>query len=109
MFGFAVAGVGGKGVAGNPAPNNPPPAPDRAKGVPPPVLSPTPPPNIDTKSSKGLVDVPANKFTAAGVWAKTCVAAKPEGCPSTIASSKSLAKDKFQRGNAAIEEIRHVQ
>lgn len=46
------------------------------------------PPNIDTKSSRGLLDVPANR--AAGALSCTCVAAKPNGWPAlSETSSKS--------------------
>ena len=40
------------------------------------------PPKIDTRSSSGLLDVPARRLAAAGVCAKTVVAARPEGWPS---------------------------
>ena len=65
----------------------PPPKPNPA-GAPPPV------PKIDTRSSSGFVDVPESKLAAAGVWEKTSVAARPEGCCPSIAgvSSKSLDK-----------------
>lgn len=36
------------------------------------------PPNIDTRSSKGFVEVPASRLAAAGV-AGSVVAARPEG------------------------------
>jgi len=49
------------------------------------------PPKMDTKSSRGLLDVPASRFAAAGVFARTSVAAKPDGWPSNpVESSKSL-------------------
>ena len=81
-FGLAVEGVGGNGAPRSPF--------DGARvPLPPPAL-----PKINTKSSKGLVDVPANKPAAAGVCAKTCVAANPDGCPSVpVESSKSLRSD----------------
>ena len=46
-----------------------------APPLPPPKLVPL---NIDTKSSNGLLDVPARRFAAAGVDVKV-VAARPEG------------------------------
>ena len=50
-------------------------------------------PNIETKSSRGLLEVPARRFAAAGVCEKTSVAARPEGCPLDAgASSKSLMR-----------------
>jgi hypothetical protein len=49
------------------------------------------PPNIDTRSSSGLVDVPARRLAAAGVRERASVAARPEGTPfSAGTSSKSL-------------------
>ena len=36
-------------------------------------------PNIDTRSSRGLAEVPEIKDAAAGVFAKSAVAAKPTG------------------------------
>ena len=39
------------------------------------------PPKIDTRSSSGLLDVPASRFAAAGV-SVSVVAAKPDGWPS---------------------------
>jgi len=42
-------------------------------------IEPPPPPKIETRSSKGLLDVPARRFAAAGVCDNTCVAAKPDG------------------------------
>ena len=48
-----------------------------ANPLPPPPPSPVPP-NIDTRSSSGLVDVPASRFAAAGV-SVSVVAAKPDG------------------------------
>ena len=54
------------------------------------LLPPTPIlPKIDTRSSNGLVEVPASKFAAAGVDVRV-VAARPDGWPSSAgASSKS--------------------
>ena len=53
-----------------------------------PVFMPTFP-NIDTRSSKGFVEVPASKFAAAGVDVSV-VAASPDGWLSSAgASSKS--------------------
>jgi hypothetical protein len=49
------------------------------------------PPNMETRSSRGLLDVPASRLAAAGVFDNISVAANPEGCPSAEgASSKSL-------------------
>ena len=45
--------------------------------IPPPPPSPAPP-NIDTRSSSGLLEVPASRFAAAGVEVRV-VAARPEG------------------------------
>lgn len=75
-------------------PNEPPPN-DR-----PPSPSPMPPlalppilvelPNIETRSSRGLLDVPDSRLAAAGVDDRTSVAASPDGWPSVDgASSKS--------------------
>jgi hypothetical protein len=47
-------------------------------------------PNIDTRSSSGLVDVPARRLAAAGVRESASVAARPEGPFSAGTSSKSL-------------------
>ena len=46
-------------------------------------------PKIETRSSSGLLDVPANRFAAAGVEARAAVAAMPDGsCSSVVGSSK---------------------
>jgi hypothetical protein len=48
-------------------------------------------PNIDTRSSSGLLDIPDMRLAAAGVCVSTSVAARPDGCPSIDGSSpKSL-------------------
>lgn len=48
------------------------------------------PPNIETRSSSGFVEVPDSKLAAAVDEGKICVAARPEGCPSWVGpSSKS--------------------
>lgn len=47
-------------------------------------------PKIDTRSSRGLLDVPASNFAAAGVDAKTVVAASPDGC-CKLASGLSIS------------------
>ena len=39
-------------------------------------------PKMETRSSSGLLDVPARRFAAAGVCEKMVVAARPEGWPS---------------------------
>ena len=39
-------------------------------------------PKMETRSSSGLLDVPASRFAAAGVCEKMVVAARPEGWPS---------------------------
>jgi hypothetical protein len=56
--------------------------------------SPPPEPKIDTRSSRGLLDVPARRLAAAGVCDSTSVAARPLGCPSRAgaSSSKSLKR-----------------
>ena len=36
-------------------------------------------PKMETRSSSGLLDVPASRFAAAGVDARTVVAARPDG------------------------------
>ena len=54
-------------------------------------------PNIETRSSSGLLDVPASKFAAAGVDANTVVAARPDGfCwPASGLSSTSSKSSRF--------------
>lgn len=87
------------GVIGIPPPkpvamNAPPPK--GVAGISPPP--PPPPPKIDTKSSSGLLDVPARRLAAAGVLDSTSVAARPDGWPSNpVASSKSLDGKNIQR------------
>jgi hypothetical protein len=49
-------------------------------------------PNIETRSSRGLLDVPDNKFAAAGVAARAAVAAIPDGCCSSEVGSSKLSK-----------------
>lgn len=49
-------------------------------------------PNIDTRSSSGLLDVPERRFAAAGVDASTAVAAIPEGCCSSDVGSSKLSR-----------------
>jgi len=74
-------------------PNDRPPRPPSPipLSTPPPLIPEPPiPPNIDTRSSSGLLDVPARRLAAAGVEDKTSVAPSSEGCPSGDgASSKS--------------------
>lgn len=59
---------------------------DRPPSSSPPIPMPPPPPptfpNIETRSSNGLLEVPESKLAAAGVVERTCVAASPDGCPS---------------------------
>lgn len=50
------------------------------------------PPKMDTRSSSGLLDVPASRFAAAGVDASTVVAARPDGWPPSGASSEKSSR-----------------
>ncbi len=103
---WLTAGVGGADA--NPIPPNaPPPNTAGVAGASGPPL-----PKIETRSSSGLLDVPASRPTAAGVCASTCVAARPDGWPSRlVASSKSLRRERAvsthtrTRGRARVQEV----
>ena len=87
-----MAGAGDMGCP-NPKPPRPGIADAGPKGTADVGASPPPEPKIDTRSSRGLLDVPARRLAAAGVCDSTSVAARPLGCPSRAgASSKSLKK-----------------
>ena len=90
MGGVAVAGTIGD------APKDNPPSPAApfvaAAGVGE-AVEPSPTfPNIETRSSNGLLDVPDSRFAAAGVAARAAVAAMPDGCCSSDVGSSKLSR-----------------
>ena len=90
MMGCSIDGVAGDAATGDaPKPNPPSGFPFAgAAGVAVRLVL----PKMETRSSSGLLDVPASRFAAAGVEARTVVAASPDGCCSPATSSSKSSR-----------------